>query len=48
VDDVLFSGRTARAAMDAPEMILAGPEKLNWPCWWTAAIVNCDQGGFRR
>ena len=40
VDDVLFSGRTTRAAMDALND-LAGPKESSWRCWWTAATANC-------
>ena len=37
VDDVLYTGRTVRAAM-------AGRAASSWPCWSTAAIGSCRSG----
>ena len=39
VDDVLYSGRTVRAALDALTD-LGRPGPCNWPSWLTAAIAN--------
>ncbi len=40
VDDVLYTGRTARAALDAL-MDFAGRQRCNWRCWWTAGTGSC-------
>ncbi len=40
VDDVLFSGRTIRAALDALNDI-GRPARSSWPCSSTAATANC-------
>ncbi len=40
VDDVLFSGRTIRAALDALNDF-GRPKKFNWRCWWIAVIASC-------
>lgn len=40
VDDVLYTGRTARAAIDAV-FRWAAPPACSWPCWWTAGTANC-------
>ena len=40
VDDVLFTGRTIRAAMDAL-MDLGRPTSSGWRCWWTGATASC-------
>ena len=39
VDDVLYSGRTVRAALDALND-LGRPGPCSWPCWSTEAIAN--------
>ena len=39
VDDVLYSGRTVRAALDALTD-LAGPGPCSWPSWSTAATAS--------
>ena len=40
VDDVLFTGRTARAALDA--LLDSGrPARRSLPCWWIAATASC-------
>ena len=39
VDDVLYSGRTVRAALDALTD-LGRPGPCNWPSWSTAAIAS--------
>ena len=38
VDDVLYTGRTVRAAMDAI------PRSFVWPLWWTAATASFPFG----
>lgn len=43
VDDVLYSGRTARAALDALHD-LAGLGQCSSPCWWTVVTANCRSG----
>ena len=43
VDDVLFSGRTVRAALDALPTS-AGPARSSSPCWSTAATGSCRSG----
>ncbi len=40
VDDVLYSGRTVRAALDALRT-WGGPPPSNWRCSSTAAIASC-------
>ena len=35
-DDVLYTGRTARAAMEA-----VGRKAFSLPCWWTEDTENC-------
>ncbi len=40
VDDVLYSGRTVRAALDALGD-LGGRVPFGWRCWWTAVTGNC-------
>ena len=47
IDDVLFSGRTIRAALEAC-WITAAPAR--WSCWcsWTAATADCPSGRLHR
>ena len=41
VDDVLYTGRTARAAMEA---VLKCGRPFSWPYWWTGATGSCPSG----
>src|SRR5580700_1379895 len=43
VDDVLYSGRTVRAALDA-SATSAGPGRSSWPSSSTAATASCRSG----
>ena len=45
VDDVLFTGRTMRAAMDAL-MDLGRPRRIAWRSSWTAVIGSCRCADF--
>jgi len=45
VDDVLYTGRTIRAAMDAlVDFGLAGRSRSSWPSCWTGATGSCPSG----
>ena len=42
VDDVIYTGRTARAAMDA--IMDRGRPASSWRCWWTGDTGSCPSG----
>ncbi len=44
VDDVLFSGRTIRAALDALQRRRPAGARSGWPSWSTAATASCRSG----
>ena len=41
VDDVLYTGRTVRAALDAIADLGRPASRFNLPCWSTAASASC-------
>ena len=41
VDDVLYSGRSVRSALDALRDVGRPQRRCSWPCWSTAATASC-------